>query len=128
MAGGRRVAVTALACVESHHWFWGTPRILQNSLPLSNRTRFPRLLDRPSSLPEFSTTEEKFSKRSFRNTQVEGILNRLGFHTGLDELRAERVANARIAADLAAAAEAQRGSGVGEGEVVGLRGGGVSNV
>jgi len=26
----------AVVCVESHHWFWGTPRILQNSLPPSN--------------------------------------------------------------------------------------------
>ena len=37
---------------ESHHWFWGTPRTLQNSLPPSNRTRFPRFLDRSTSLPE----------------------------------------------------------------------------
>jgi len=93
--------------VESDLRFWGTPRILQNSLPPSNRTRFQRFLDRPSALSEVSTTGENFSKHSFRNTQVEGILNRLGFHTGLDELRAERVANARIAADLAAAAEAE---------------------
>ena len=25
-----------LGCVESHHWFWGIPRILQKSLPPSN--------------------------------------------------------------------------------------------
>ena len=68
-------------CVESHHWFWGIPRILQKSLPPSNRTRFPRFLDRSYSLPEFSTTRESTLKNSFRNTQVEGILNRLGFHT-----------------------------------------------
>ena len=51
-----------LACVESHrghHWFWGIPRILQKSLPPSNRTRFPRFLDRSYSLPEFSTTRER---------------------------------------------------------------------
>ena len=32
---------TAAYCVESHHCFWGIPRILQKSLPPSNRTRFP---------------------------------------------------------------------------------------
>jgi len=60
----------------------GYPRILQKSLPPSNRTRFPRFLDRSYSLPELSTTRERAPKNSFRNTQVEGILNRLGFHTG----------------------------------------------
>ena len=86
----QKVHMEAARCVESHHWFWGTPRTLRNSLPPSNRTRFPRFLDRPSSLPEFSTTGERVSKNSFRNIQVEGILNRLGFHTGRASPRVHR--------------------------------------
>ena len=52
-------AASVARCVESRHWFWGIQRILQTSLPPSNRTRFPRFLDRPSSPPELSTTEER---------------------------------------------------------------------
>ena len=40
-----------VVCVEAHHWFWGTPRTLRNSLPPSNRSPFSRLLDRSSSPP-----------------------------------------------------------------------------
>ena len=53
-AGGAKAraageAGNAALRVESHHWFCGTPRILRNSLPQSNRTRFARFLDRSSS-------------------------------------------------------------------------------
>ena len=58
VTGNMAICTAAVAaCVESHHWFGGIQRILQTSLPPSNRTRFPRFLDRSSSPPEFSTTE-----------------------------------------------------------------------
>ena len=75
VTGNMAICTAAVAaCVESHHWFGGIQRILQTSLPPSNRTRSPRFLDHSSSLPKVSTTGEKSLKHSFRNTHVEGIL------------------------------------------------------
>ena len=47
-------------------------------VPPSNRTRFPRCLDRSSSLPEFSTTGERVPQKSFRNTHIEPYLEAVG--------------------------------------------------
>ena len=57
------VAPASAPRAESHRWLWGPRRILQSSLPPSNRTRFSRFLDRPSSLPEISRTGEKSPKK-----------------------------------------------------------------
>jgi len=73
-AGARVAAAVARGLaptrVESRHWFWGIPGILQRSPPPSHRTRFPRFLGTGrSSAPRSSPTPgEKSPKGSFRNT------------------------------------------------------------
>ena len=68
-------------CVESHHWFWGIPEFFKNpyrrQIELVSHDSWTVRIRSPS-----SRRLEREPQNSFQNTQVEGILNRLGFHTG----------------------------------------------